>query len=280
MSKPDGGTGGIESAIRESTGQAVGELRRQFGVTEENLRPFLEAGTGALPDFIKGSNLEGIAGRLSEIFDTDIFGDLVKERRNILESGASAQGLTRGGGFFKELADVPLQSGFAIEDLLQGRLGNLVGLGSQTATNLGQFGADKSSNIASLFQAQGSNIATAIEQQQARRTSSRNSLTQGLLNAGSLIAAAKIAGPAAVVASDPILKTNIEHVSDVGNLKMYQWDWVKEIADTFICKFPTIGFMADEVEEKYPEYVQKLGGFRVINYGDLMDRLEIDYGTS
>jgi len=269
-----GGTGGIESAIRESTGQAVGELRRQFGVTQENLQPFLEAGTEALPDFISGSTLEGFAGNLKDIFQTDIFGDLVGERRNILESGASAQGLTRGGGFFKDLANIPLQAGLGIEELLQGRLGGLVGLGSGTATELGRRGGETSSSIASLFQAQGSNIASSIGRNEAQKASSRNSFTQGLLNAGATI------GSAAILASDPILKTNVEFVSDVGDLRMYQWDWHPEIVDTFISKFPTIGFMADEVQEKYPEYVYELGGIKAINYFDLMNRLEADYGAS
>jgi len=263
-----------EQPIKEGTAKAVEELRRQFDITQENLQPFIEAGTGALPDFIEGSTLEGISGRLSDIFDTDIFGNLVKESRNILESGASAFGLTRSGSFFDDLSKIPLQEGLGLEGLLQGRLGNLVGLGSGTSTNVAQLGAQKSGNIASLFQAQGSQVGTLRAQGAANRANARNSFTQGLLNAGATL------GSASILASDPMLKTNVEHISDVGNLKMYQWDWVKEIADTFIGKFPTIGFMADEVEEKYPEFVYELCGIKAINYGDLMDRLETDYGTS
>lgn len=268
MSK-GGGSGGAERAIKESTAQAVGELKRQFGVTQENLQPFLEAGKGALPDFLRGTTLEGLSQNLSKIFDTDIFGDLVGERRNILESGASAQGTTRGGGFFKDLADIPLESGLGIEQLIQGRLGELVGLGSGTAQKLGQTGASNATNIASLLQGQGSNVASLRSQQSAQKSASR----QGLLNAG-------IGAVALLAASDSMLKTNIEPVSEVGNLTMYQWDWHKEIKDTFISKFPTIGFMAQEVEEKYPEYVYELGGIKAINYGALMDRLETDYGAS
>lgn len=269
MGKDDGGGGG-EQAVKEGTREGIAEQRRQFDIIQKLFKPFLEAGTGALPDFIRGSSLEGLSENLSKIFDTDIFKDVVGESRNLLESGASALGLSRSGGFFKDLSQIPLAAGRDIEGDIFSRISNLVGLGAGTATQQAQAGLQTGSNISSLFQAQGSQLAQ-LSNARANRSAAA---TQGLLNAGASITSA------AILASDPRLKINVEHISDMGNLKQYQWDWHPAIADTFISKFPTIGFLADEVEEKYPEFVVELAGIKCIYYGDLLDALEKKYGPS
>ena len=60
----------------------------------------------------------------------------------------------------------------------------------------------------------------------------------------------------------------------MNGLKIYQWDWIEDVKDTVVSKFGTIGFMADEVKEKFPEFIGEFGGFMTINYSGLLDKLE------
>ena len=71
-------------------------------------------------------------------------------------------------------------------------------------------------------------------------------------------------------ASDSRLKTNIKHLGKENGINVYSWDWNedgKRIADP---KQPTVGVMAQELQETHPHLVQ-LGpdGFLRVNYGGL-----------
>ena len=56
-----GGGGRAAQAANVSNQAAVRELRRQFNITQKQLTPFIEAGTGALPGVIEGTTAEGAA---------------------------------------------------------------------------------------------------------------------------------------------------------------------------------------------------------------------------
>ena len=71
-------------------------------------------------------------------------------------------------------------------------------------------------------------------------------------------------------ASDVRLKTNIKHLGKENGHNVYSWDWNedgKRIADP---KQPTVGVMAQELQETHPHLVE-LGpdGFLRVNYGGL-----------
>ena len=71
-------------------------------------------------------------------------------------------------------------------------------------------------------------------------------------------------------ASDVRLKTNIKHLGKENGINVYSWDWNedgKRIADP---KQPTVGVMAQELQETHPHLVE-LGsdGFLRVNYGGL-----------
>lgn len=95
----------------------------------------------------------------------------------------------------------------------------------------------------------------------------------GAAAGGAGASAGALAG-AAFIFSDPDLKENIEQIGNVHDLKLYQWDWRAETRGTFIADAPTVGFMADEVEEFYPQFVGTFASFRFIDYPGLTDYLD------
>ncbi len=77
-----------------------------------------------------------------------------------------------------------------------------------------------------------------------------------------------------IILSDDTLKENIEEIGVVCDLKLVQWDWISETEGTVIKDFTTIGFMADEVKDKYPQHVYDMEGFLIIDYPGLMNELD------
>lgn len=251
------------SAANASNALAIAELRRQFGITQENIAPFIEAGTGALPGVIEGTTAEGLDARLARIFDTDIFGSLVEERGRAVQGGLAAGGLTRSGEGLRQIANVPTDIGLALEALLTGRSTNLATSGQNAALGLGGIGANTSQNIATLLTQQGQNTASGII----------GDAQAGAAQQQQLLGAAATA--ASIFFSDPALKENVEKISEIGDLDLVQWDWIDDAKGTMIEKCGTVGFMADDVRDIHPDCVSEFGGFLVIDYPNLLDRLEM-----
>ena len=242
--------------------QGIDELRRQFDVTQANIQPFVDAGAGALPLVQEGTTAEGLDARLGRIFDTDIFGSLVDERERAARGQLAAGGLTRSGTALEEIANIPTQLGLALEDLLTGRATGLAGSGQNAAAGLGALGAQNSGSIANLFEQQGQNTASGI-------------LGKAQAQSAGLGQVLKLAS--GIFFSDPRLKENVESIGAIGNLTLVQWDWKDFCKDTIIEDCYTIGFMADEVEAKYPHHVGEFGGWKALNYPALLDELETKY---
>ena len=253
------------AASNRGIDRQIEEIKRQFDITSEDLAPFISAGETAIPAVTEGATLPGLADRLSQIFNTDIFSTLVDERTRAAEGQFAAGGLTRSGGAASTIADIPTNIGLAIEQLLSGRANNLFGAGIDTASRLGGFGAQASGQIGQALAQQGENIGSGIiGDAQAGAAAFGN-----ILNAGTAILSA-------LPFSDPRLKMNAVKIEQMGPLGVYQWDWIPEAEGTVIEKCPTIGFMADEVAEHYPEFAGEFGGFQYIDYGGLLDHLETD----
>jgi len=140
----------------------IEELRRQFGITQENFAPFLQAGQGALPFVQQGSTVQGLDQILSEILGSGAFESLIGERTRAVEGQLAAGGLTRSGAGIEAAADIPTDLAFMIEQLLTGRATNLAGSGQNAAGQLGAFSGNTSSGIASLFGQQGAAQASGI----------------------------------------------------------------------------------------------------------------------
>lgn len=86
-------------------------------------------------------------------------------------------------------------------------------------------------------------------------------------------------GVASMFFSDPRLKDNMAPIGKIGPLTLYEWDWKPEVAEKTGCEM-SIGFNADEVAERYPEYVIEFAGFRAIDYHGLTDRLRAELAVA
>ncbi len=244
----DSGAGGEAAAAQAAAKQqAIATLQQQLG-------PFAEAGLGALPQLVQGSTAEGLGQNLGNIFQGGLGGalqPLVDERTRAVQGQLSAGGLNRSGAALQAAAAVPTDIGFQIEALLNQRQQGLAtqGLGSGFAQGVAKLQTGIGTDI-------GSGIVT---NQQERAANQAQTINTGLQVASFF--------------SDPRLKENVEEIGQVDGLIIYQWDWIKKTVGTLIEKFPTIGFMADEVETTFPEFVDEYLGFKVINYHGLLNRL-------
>lgn len=258
-----GGTGGrAAGAANVFAQQAIGEQRRQFDITQANIDPFIQAGTAQLPALTQGTTAAGLDERLAEIFGTEAFEALRSERTRAIEGQLAAGGLTRSGTAIQQAANIPASLGLAIEELLTGRSAGLATGGLTAATGLGAIGQQTSGRISDVLLQQGQNVASGIlTDQQAR--------AKGAQNIVSLASTA-----ASIFFSDPTLKENVEQISTIGDLNLYEWDWIEGAKGTMIEGCSTMGFMADEVKEKYPQHVSDFCGFMIIDYPALLDELE------
>lgn len=243
----------------------IDELRRQFDVTQQNFAPFLQAGTQALGGVQESATVGGLESTIAQILGGDAFQALTAERERAVQGQLSAGGQTRSGQGVQDIAAVPTELAFGIENLLAGRGANLAGVGQQAAGSLGQFGAQASGGIANLLQQQGvSQGAGILTNAQAQS----QALQQGIGLASQIFF------------SDERLKENIEVVAKIGDVDIIQWDWEKFTKGTVIEKCGTIGFSAQSVQEKYPQYVQEICGWLAIDYHGLLDELEMKFARN
>jgi len=240
----------------------VAELRRQFDVTQQTLAPFIAAGQGQLGALTEGTTVEGLDARLARIFESGAFSSLIGERTGAIEGQLGAGGLTRSGTAIEQAANIPTSLGFEIENLLTGRSQSLVNIGQGTAVNQASLGEQSASQIGQSIAQQGQNLASGLlADQQASAQALSNTISTG-------------ATAAAIFFSDPVLKENVEQISSIRDLPLYQWDWIPETKGTMIEKCGTIGFMADEVKEKYPQHVNEYCGLMIIDYPALLDEMD------
>lgn len=146
--------GGAEKKAAETSSKAqlagVEEQRRQFDLTQENLRPFQEAGVGALAAqqaMLGLSGPEAQAAAFNQLQESP--GQrFLRERQEkaLLRNQAAIGGL--GGGNVRTALQQQA-AGFAQQDLQNqfNRLRSLTGGGQNAVTNLGQFGAQTAGNI-------------------------------------------------------------------------------------------------------------------------------------
>jgi hypothetical protein len=245
--------------------QGIGTLRKQFGETEAALQPFADAGLGGLEAQRQAATPEGFAAILQSLFEGGALDPLLEERTRSVQSGLGAAGLTRSGAGIRELANIPTDLGLQIEQLLSGRQAGLAQQGLGAATTIGQFGQNVAGGVSGLQAGIGRDIGAGIitdtQADAAAQSQAFQGLTSGALAAASLF-------------SDPRLKDNVEEIGEIADLKIYQWDWKPETKGTLVDGCSTIGFMADEVKEKYPHHVGNFGSYDVINYPALLDELE------
>lgn len=253
--------------------RGLDELKRQFAKTEANVQPFFGAGIRNLANTERNSTLGGFADKLKKIFGSGALDPLVEERTRAAQGQLAAGGLTRSGTALETIADIPTELGLAIEQLLSGRQGGLTDLGFNSAQLLGNFGQNSASQINSNLGQQGQNTASGgLGKAQAGAAFTNSALGLG----GAFLGAAGAAGGIGplLAFSDPRLKVDVMEVARIKDLGVYQWDWHPMTKGLKVAETPTLGFMADEVEEKYPGYVKEVAGFKCVAYGPLINLLE------
>ena len=262
----DSGSKAADAQVRANNA-SIAEMRRQFGITQENIAPWLTAGQDALGVTQESATPQGLDALLAQIMGTDTFGSLVDERQRGVQGQLAAGGLTRSGTAMQEAARVPTDLALALENMLTGRQSGISSTGASAAVGLGNLGQSNSSGIAGLMSQSGNAISSGIiTDQQARAQGQQN-----LFNTAATIGSKFMDF---MDFSDPRLKENVEQVSSIHDLGVYQWDWKAETKGTLIDGRSNIGFMADEVQEKYPHHVGEFGGFMVIDYPALLNELE------
>lgn len=236
---------------KKSAGSRAAGTANEFAELAINeLRPFSEAGVAQLPGLAAGATAGGLDARLAELFNTDIFGSLVGERTRGIQGQLAAGGLTRSGTALEEIAQIGPDLGLALEGLLTGRSQFLSGQGAGAA-----------GGIADLLTGQGEAAASGIlSDAQAKAAGLSNVLKVGATAAGFFF-------------SDRRLKTDAVQVSDIMGLAVYQWDWIPQTKGTVIEACPTLGFMADEVLDRYPDRVGEHCGWLFVDYTGVLDDL-------
>lgn len=184
---------------------------------------------------------------------------IVEERRKEAQDALSRAGLTRSGSAAMAAAEIPIEVATQIENLLYGRQQQLAGSGQNAAVQQGGFGAQTAGRIGDL---QGQ-IGAALGQGALGQAQIRAQATQNLVNIAGTIASAYF--------SDPRLKTNMQPIGQIGDLTLYEWDWIEGLPQG-IGKM-AIGFSADEVAAKYPHHVREVAGFKMIDYHALNKQL-------
>lgn len=262
MGSKKGAGGRAARAEVEGAQLGIDEIRRQFDQTQQNLDPFVQAGIGALPGLQEGATVGGLDATIADILNTDVFGSLVEERQRGVQGQLAAGGLTRSGTAIQEAANIPTELALQLENLLFGRQGQLAGSGQNAASGLGALGAQASGGVADLLKGQGVSTGAGI-------------LTNAQAQASGTSQALGIASK--IFFSDERLKENIEVIAHIGDLSVIEWDWLPFTKGTAIEKCGTVGFMAQDVEDKYPHHVREYAGWLAIDYPALLDEMEAKF---
>jgi hypothetical protein len=249
---------------RRSIEAGINETRRQYNETRANLAPFLTAGQNAIPRLRHATSFSGLDDRLDMIMDGDTFGDLVGSRRREAEGHLARSGLRRSGAGVSQAADIPSDLALALEQMMYGREFNLVGTGQNAAAGLGSIGANAAGSIANARAAQGASKAKGINYGRQLMTQGYNTeFDQNMRMFDSF---------SSIFFSDERLKENMEPIGSIGELTLYEWDWRDGISD--IVGKMSIGFSAQEVKERLPQFVREIHGFLAIDYPGLLDYLK------
>jgi len=254
-----GGLSGETAA--EAAGQARDitneELLRQFDITQENLRPSLEAAQRTLP---------GLESQLTAGGFGETLGALGPQLEQFLAPTQAARGragsqqLAQAGigdrpGLESELSrlDPALMADLLLgaeADLFGNRL-SLAGLGEGAGGVLSELGQRTGAGLAQ------SNIQALQQSQQATAAGQQNAIA--------------LAGLAASF-SDERLKEDIQEIGRYKGLRLIKWKWRDFVPESW--RDITFGFSAQEVLNLYPQFVSEINGFLSIDRDNLIHHLE------
>ena len=136
----------------------IAEQRRQFDQVRELLKPYVDAGTGALQGQLDLAGLGGAEAQqaaLQAIEGGQEFQAITQQGENAILQNASATGGLRGGNTQAALAQFRPQVLSGLIDKQYGRLGGLAATGQASAAGVGAAGMQTGTNVSNLLQQQG-----------------------------------------------------------------------------------------------------------------------------
>jgi len=233
------------------------ELQRQFDLSQENLRPSLEAAQRVLPGVESqltpggfGENLGALRGELEQFLAPTMAGRATAGTDILRQAGLDpSSALTQDLSQIDPATMANLLLG-AEADLFGNRL-SLSGLGEGAGTTLSELGQRTGAGMAQA------NIDAQTQGQQATAAGQQNAMAGiGLLASF----------------SDERLKDDIKEHGLYKGLRIISWTWKDLVPDSW--RGITTGFSAQDVLKNYPQFVIEKNGFLAIDRDNLIQHLE------
>jgi hypothetical protein len=150
-----------KSAARTQSAAAqkgIDEQRRQYDAMQALLKPYVEAGTGALSSQLALAGVSGAEAQqaaINAIQQGPEFAALTRQGEEAILQNAAATGGLRGGNVQGALAQFRPQVLSSLIEQQYGRLGGLATAGQNAATGVGTAGLQTGQNISNALSTQG-----------------------------------------------------------------------------------------------------------------------------
>jgi hypothetical protein len=200
----------------DSAAAGTAETRRQFDALQALLKPYADAGPGALAAQQNLLGLNGVGAQqaaIGSIQNGAEFQALQQSGQNAILQNASATGGLRGGNVQSALAQFSPRLLSSLIEQQYSRLGGITSIGQNAAAGTGNAGMQAGANIANLLQQQGAAQAGGALGQAAAYGGIANSLAggfglySGLNRGGATTAPATTYTPSTMPAADYSLGT-------------------------------------------------------------------------
>ncbi|MFX6097780.1 hypothetical protein ABTF38_05595 [Acinetobacter baumannii] len=147
------------SQAQENAAMAgIDETRRQFDALQELMKPFVNAGTGALSgqqDLLGLNGAEKQQAAIDAINNSQAIQTYMQQGENAILQNASATGGLRGGNTQAALSEFRPQLLNQLINQQYANLGGLTALGQNAAAGVGNAGMQTAGNISNLLQQSG-----------------------------------------------------------------------------------------------------------------------------
>ncbi|MEX5742454.1 hypothetical protein AB6B32_18200, partial [Acinetobacter baumannii] len=147
------------SQAQENAAMAgIDETRRQFDALQELMKPFVNAGTGALSgqqDLLGLNGAEKQQAAIDAINNSQAMQTYMQQGENAILQNASATGGLRGGNTQAALSEFRPQLLNQLINQQYANLGGLTSLGQNAAAGVGNAGMQTAGNISNLLQQSG-----------------------------------------------------------------------------------------------------------------------------
>ncbi len=147
----------------------------------------------------------------------------------------------------------------------QGAMGQDVGNQNQMYQNIAQA-------LGQQMQAQ--QAYQMFQQQMQQQSQLAGQANNAALWGAGIGALGSMGGGALMHYSDDILKNNIRKIDEIKGIGLYEFDYRDDMPSLGLPVGKRIGFMAQEVIKKFPQFVQKVNGFFAVDYISLANALE------